>query len=1114
MTTKADEMIHITKGDYRFSFLKSGDLYEASSKTCMINQWLSNPIDGALNNLYLRLHLGAEIKAIPMLGVHSESQVSVSDANVVWKGTVDGIDYQVTFSLTEKGIWFWDVTVTGHDIEVDIIYGQDLGLADKGAVRTNEAFVSQYIDHKVFEDSKKGYIVCSRQNQPQQANFPYLQQGALTKAAGYSTDGFQFYGLSYKETNEPEALTKEKLANEVYQYEFAYTALQSERVKLAGTAQFVFYGLFKENHPAAVTALEYDAEIVEAWNLIKEESAPAKESLQQVRLSSSFGKPLQTISMTTTEIEELFPNRHQEEWVGATLLSFFTDAHEHIILKEKELLIERPHGHILMTGHNATRKENVLTSTSYMYGIFNSQLVVGNTSFNKMLTNARNPLNVMKTSGQRIYVEVDGVFRLLTMPSMFELGFNYARWYYKTNDDLLIVTNFTAVDTPELQLSVRSANGKSYRYLVTNQISMNNNEYDAPFRMKEKDQVLSFFASKQSDSTEVYPDLQYRLKIFGAEISPADEQKFSKNIQTSAASLTLLEISSTTEWTMTIQGLLHGEELPFTKLVAEEEIEKYREFYQSVMNGFELTQNGLPTNQLKKVNALAWWYTHNMLVHYSVPHGLEQYGGAAWGTRDVCQGPTEFFLAAQKYEAVKDLLLTVFSHQYEDNGNWPQWFMFDQYYKIQQEDSHGDIIVWPLKVLSDYLAATGDFSILAEKVPYTKRGSFEFTEKVETIEQHAKKEISYIQEHFLHGTHLSSYGDGDWDDTLQPANAQLKEFMVSSWTVALTYQVFNQLSQLLKETDEQWAMELRELAAGIEADFNHYMLQTEVIPGFIYMENPKELELMLHPSDNKTGIHYRLLPMTRSMIAELLSPEKAEAHYQIIKEKLYHPDGVRLMDRPANYAGGVSTHFKRAEQAANFGREIGLQYVHAHIRFVEAMAKLGKSDEAWKGLETINPIGIQQVVPNAEIRQSNAYFSSSDAKFNDRYEAQERFDDLRHGAVPVKGGWRIYSSGPGIYMNQLISNCLGIRHHDGDLIIDPVLPKTLDGLKFTFMLNGKPVRFIYHLEGNSVNRVLLNGKEASIEALQNRYRQSGVRITKQQLEQSLLSTSNTIEIFM
>src|SRR5690606_11461681 len=196
-----------------------------------------------------------------------------------------------------------------------------------------------------------------------------------------------------------------------------------------------------------------------------------------------------------------------------------------------------------------------------------------------------------------------------------------------------------------------------------------------------------------------------------------------------------------------------------------------------------------------------------------------------------------------------------------------------------------------------------------------------------------------------------------------------------------------------------------------------YMEPANIIPGFLYMENADQPEKMLHPEDTKTGIQYRLLPMTRSMISELLTPEQAENHYQLIQETFFCPDGVRLMNRPANYQGGVSTHFKRAEQASNFGREVGLQYVHAHIRYIQSMAKLGHADEVWNGLEVINPIQIQNAVPNAEIRQSNTYFSSSDGKFNTRYEAQEEFSKLKDGSVPVKGGWRIYSSGPGIYMN-------------------------------------------------------------------------------------------------
>lgn len=1122
MKTMNKSQISVQSGDLCFTFWESGDLFKAVSGTTMINQWMASPVDGSMNNLYLRFHSDSGIRFVPMLGIHSDSQVSTDGSRMVWTGTAEGVGYQVVFAPTTQGVWFWDVTVNGNGEEVDVVYGQDVGNADSGAVRSNEAYLSQYIDHAVFEDAKLGYIVASRQNQPQGGAFPYLQQGSLTRAAGYSTDGFQFFGLSYKETNVPESLSKPALANEVYQYEFAYTALQSEKVVLSGEARFVFYGLFQANHPEAVKELEYQDVVQQAWVEYEAKRQENTNTVQavtnvfpKVSLHPVMGEPLTTLPMTEEEVNSRFPasKRHQEERADGELLAFFTDTYEHIVLKEKEMRVERPHGHILMSGNNVKLGQNVITTSSYMYGIFNSHVVVGNTNFNKMMSNARSALNIPKTSGQRIYVEMEGIFHLLTMPSLFEMGSNYVRWYYKTAEDTLIITNYTTLDTPEVHLHVKSEKGIAYRYLITNQITMNVNEYELPVHVSEQNGELSFKADRSSLSAEVYPNLEYRMRVSGAGVKVGDETELASGVNAGDDSLTTLRLDSSAEWTLTIQGLLEGGQTASSTRTFEEEVSAYRTFYAEVMNGFHLSQpQKQGADELFKVNALAWWYTHNMLVHYSVPHGLEQYGGAAWGTRDVCQGPVEYFMATQKYEQVRDILKTVYSHQYEDDGNWPQWFMFDRYFKVQQEESHGDIIVWPLKVLSDYLIATKDYSILNEEVPYTVKHGFDFTDQTASVLEHAQKELEYIRSHFLHDTFLSSYGDGDWDDTLQPANAQLKQYMVSSWTVALTYQTLKQLSRALAPVKPELSSELSDMAAGVKRDFSKYMLDTDVIPGFVYMEDPAQAKRMLHPDDSETGIQYRLLPMTRSMIAELLEPEQAQSHYELIKEKLYCPDGVRLMNRPAQYDGGVSTHFKRAEQASNFGREVGLQYVHAHIRYIEAMAKLGNPDEVWNGLGIINPVGIQEAVPNADLRQSNAYFSSSDGKFNNRYAAQEQFDKLRTGDVQVKGGWRIYSSGPGIYMNQLISNALGIRQEEEDLVLDPVLPVSLDGLHFDFQFAGKKVTFVYHLSGEAVQRIVLNGKELDATRLQQPYRLGGLRISRKELEQSL-SENNVIEIY-
>ena len=140
-------------------------------------------------------------------------------------------------------------------------------------------------------------------------------------------------------------------------------------------------------------------------------------------------------------------------------------------------------------------------------------------------------------------------------------------------------------------------------------------------------------------------------------------------------------------------------------------------------------------------------------------------------------------------------------------------------------------------------------------------------------------------------------------------------------------------------------------------------------------------KLLLHPTDTTTGLSYSLLPMTRSIIAGLFTPEQARHHLQLIREHLLFPDGVRLMDRPVRYRGGPEQIFRRAESASFFGREIGLMYVHAHLRYAEALSVLGEADALWEALLVVNPIAITDRLANGSLRQRNAYFSSSDAAF-------------------------------------------------------------------------------------------------------------------------------------
>jgi cellobiose phosphorylase len=200
------------------------------------------------------------------------------------------------------------------------------------------------------------------------------------------------------------------------------------------------------------------------------------------------------------------------------------------------------------------------------------------------------------------------------------------------------------------------------------------------------------------------------------------------------------------------------------------------------------------------------------------------------------------------------------------------------------------------------------------------------------------------------------------------------------------------------------------------------------------------------------------------------------------------------MDRPAHYDGGVNYLFVRAEQAANVGREISLCYIHADIRYAEAMCVLGQGEKALSTLEKINPINLDEVVPNAARRQSNAYFSSSDPNFDDRYQFAAGLEKLKAGQVQVRGGWRVYSSGNGIYIARLIGNIFGLHPEKGRLIIDPVLAKSLDGSSVDVDFGNGLYHFVYHRgeKGYGVAKILIDGNETILPKLDNPYREAGV----------------------
>jgi len=723
--------------------------------------------------------------------------------------------------------------------------------------------------------------------------------------------------------------------------------------------------------------------------------------------------------------------------------------------------------------------ETTLCVTCWMHGVFGAQLAIGNTSLHRLFSVSRDPYNIGRGSGLRILVDTGEKWRLLTVPSIFEIGLSDCRWIYRLGSGrrgaiarTLTVSVRVSPEEPAAAWHV-TVEGPPCRMLVFCHLALGERELEQAARV-EIDATGKRFAFR--------PDPQglwgrrYRYAVYhlvtstpecielagGDELLHADGRRRSGGYAAlrtlPTCELAFAVVGSLTEPQQAASlaasygtrvdeaALQAGAARYWSSLTRDLRIEGGRRA--GAVETVETVETVAAAEAVEATQTILPWLVHDAMVHLTVPQGLEQYSGAAWGTRDVCQGPMELLLALGHDAAAASVLRKLFAEQYTPSGDWSQWFMLEPYADIRDRSAAGDVIVWPLKALCDYVEATGDCAILGDSLPWRREDNLQPSDARDTVATHVERLIATVSARFMPGTHLLRYGNGDWNDSLQPVDESMRERMVSSWTVALLYEQLVRYAAILRHAGRSDGSAEQRLAARIREDFNRFLVRDGVVAGYAVFapDAGAAPELLFHPGDRRTGIAYSLIPMTQAIIGGLFTPEQAGQHRELIRKHLCFPDGARLLDRPVVYHGGPQTLFQRAESAAFFGREIGLMYTHAHLRYAQAMAALGEARELWDALLLANPILVTERLAHATLRQRNTYFSSSDAAFADRYEAARDWPRVRAATVAVDGGWRMYSSGPGICTSLLVCQVFGRRRRFGAPIVAPCLPEGLEHL--------------------------------------------------------------------
>src|SRR5262245_17810937 len=172
----------------------NGSIHRIDHRDVIVNAYLGNELEGGPANLFLRRR-GAAIASTPLLGPRSPGRVALDETGLEIAGEWSGLRFRVSLALARAApAWYWHVAVetAGRETaEIDLLCAQDLALADYGLLRSNEYYVSQYLDHAPLEHPVRGSVVVSRQNLSIGGRHPWVAIGSLERGVSFATDGLQ-----------------------------------------------------------------------------------------------------------------------------------------------------------------------------------------------------------------------------------------------------------------------------------------------------------------------------------------------------------------------------------------------------------------------------------------------------------------------------------------------------------------------------------------------------------------------------------------------------------------------------------------------------------------------------------------------------------------------------------------------------------------------------------------------------------------------------------------------------------------------------------------------------------------------------------------------------------